>query len=119
VGSKEEVSFTAADLVRAADQDRVADNGRESIDLSTELDLDNLTLLQCSCGLLSVSLQRSVGGDVGARRDGGAVANALGDLLALVDLGRLFLQKLVAALTELYDVGIRLDPSCSWSARRM
>lgn len=116
---QEEVCFTAADLVRGADQDRVANDGGEAIDLSTELNLDDLALLQGDCGFLGIRLQGRVWGDVGARGDGGAVPNALSNLLALVDLGRLFLQKLVTALTELDDVGVCLDPSCSWSAHRM
>lgn len=116
VGGQEEVCFAAGDLIRGADQDGVANNGREAVNLSTELDLDHLALLERGSGLLGVGLQGGVGGDVRAGGDGSAVADALGNLLALVDLGRLFLQQLVAALTELDNVGIGLDPSCSWSA---
>jgi hypothetical protein len=50
------------------------------------LDLDDLSLLQLGGCLFGVGLEGGVWGDVGARRDGGAVSDTLDDLLALVDL---------------------------------
>lgn len=51
---QEEVRFTAADLVRGTDEDGVADNGGKAVDLSAELDLDNLALLQGDSGFLGI-----------------------------------------------------------------
>jgi hypothetical protein len=45
------------------------------------------------------------------------VANALGNLLSLVDLGYLLFKKLVAALTELDNVGALGTPSYAGSVR--
>lgn len=41
------------------------------------------------------------------------MSNALENLLALVDLGNLLGQERVAALTELDNVGVRSNPSCT------
>lgn len=91
--------------------DRIADNGTKSIDLCTELNLCSLSSLECNLGLFSVGCQRSVGRYVGARRDGARVRDALEDLLALVDLGNLIVQELVAALADLNDLGALDAPS--------
>jgi hypothetical protein len=111
VCSEQEIGFLSSDLAGGADQDVVADNGAETVDLSAELNLDNLSSLECGCGLLGVGLEGSVWGDVSARRDGGAVTNALEHLFATVDLGDLFVEQLVAALAELDDAGALSDPS--------
>lgn len=87
--SQNEICLPSGDLVGSSDNDIVANDRAEAIDLGTELDLDNLSLLQCDSGFLCIGLEGCVRGDVGARRDGGAVSNALEDLLALVDLGDL------------------------------
>jgi hypothetical protein len=75
------------------------------------LDLDHLSFLQCGSGLLGVGLERGVRGDIGARRNGGAMTDALENLLALVDLANLFSEQSITTLTEFNDAGIRLDPS--------
>ena len=76
------------------------------------MNLDDLAGLQCGARLLAVGLERSVRCDVRAGRDGGAVTNALGDLLSSVDLADLLFEELVAALAELDDAGALRDPSC-------
>lgn len=111
VCSQNEISFATSDFSRVTDNDIVANDSAETVDLSTELDFDNFALLECCGGLLGVGLEGRVGSDVGARRDGGAVSNALLDLFALVDLGDFLFQKLVAALTELDNVSIGGNPS--------
>jgi hypothetical protein len=111
VCSQDEVCLPSSDLLRAADDYIVANDCAEAIDLGTELDLDDLSLLQLGGCLFGVGLEGCVWGDVGARRDGGAVADALDDLLALVDLSNFLLQELVTALAELDDAGVSRDPS--------
>jgi hypothetical protein len=77
------------------------------------LDLDNLSCLECGGSFLGIGLKWSVGSDVGARRDGCAVSNALENFLAFVDLGNFLSQKSITALTKLDDAGVLFDPSCS------
>jgi hypothetical protein len=81
-------------------QNRVANNGTESVNLGTKLDLDGLALLDLDSGLSLVALQGRVRGDIGAGGDGRGVGEALVDLLAAVDLGNLLLEKLVALLAD-------------------
>jgi hypothetical protein len=50
------------------------------------LDLDDLSLLQCSGGFLGIGFERRVRRNVGAWGDGRAVSDTLQYLLALVDL---------------------------------
>lgn len=113
VGSQHQVGLAALNHITGANNDGVAHNGGEAIDLGAQLDLDGLASLQRRRSLLGVGLEGRVGGDVGAGGDGGAVADALGDLLALVDLGDLLLEQLVAALAKLDDVGALSAPSCA------
>jgi hypothetical protein len=89
VCSQNEIRLPPRNLFRAADDYVVANNCAEAIDLGTQLDLDDLSLLQFCGGFFGVGLEGCVWGDVGARRDGGAVSNTLDDLLALVNLGDL------------------------------
>jgi hypothetical protein len=125
VGSENEISLTTGHNVLGVllgNDKHVANNGSESIDLSTELDLDDLTGLQNDLGFGGVGHQRGVGSDVGARGDGSRVGDTfaevriwirlfwdwekltLSDLLALVDLGDLLFEKLVTLLTDLDDL---------------
>ena len=108
---QDEICLTSSDFIRLADNYIVTNNGTEAIDLGAQLDLDNLSFLQCRGGLLGVGLEWCVWGDVGARRNGSAVSNALWDLLALVNLGNFLLQKLVTSLTELDNAGVGGNPS--------
>lgn len=89
VCSQKEICLASGDFLSGANNDIVANNCAETIDLGAQLNLDNLSLLQCRGGFLGVGLEWCVWGDVGAWGDGGAVSNALHDLLALVDLGNL------------------------------
>lgn len=109
VCSCQKIRSLASDL---ANDDVVADNGSEAIDLSTELDLNDLAGLQRGGRLLTIGLERSVRCDVRAGRNGGAVTNALGDLLSPVDLADLLFEELVTALAELNNAGALRDPSC-------
>lgn len=61
--------------VAVGDNDHVANDGTEAIDLSTKLDLGDLTGLQGGLGLLSVGHQGSVGSHIGAGRDRGGVSD--------------------------------------------
>lgn len=111
MGSQHQVRIPSRHFAPFTNQDGITNNGREAIDLSTKLDLDRLALLQCRGGLFGIGLQGRVRSDVGAWGDGCAVSNALGNLLALVDLGYLLFKKLVAALAELNNVGALGTPS--------
>lgn len=116
VGGEDKVSLATLEFaigvgLRRGNNDRVADNGTKTIDLSTELDLDALGSLELDGGLLGVRLEGSVGGDERAGRDGGRVSNTLCDLLALVDLGDLLLEELVTLLADLDDLGTLSAPS--------
>lgn len=109
VGSELEVGSAAGDL--AANDDSVADNGTEAINLSTELDLHSLSGLEGGLGLLRVGHERGVGSDVCAGRNSARVGDTLDDALALVDLGNLLLEELVALLADLNDLGALGAPS--------
>lgn len=109
VGSELQVGGAASDL--AANNDGVADNGTEAINLSTELDLDSLAGLEGGLGLLRVGHERGVGSDVCAGRNSARVGDTLDDALALVDLGDLLLEELVALLADLNDLGALGAPS--------
>lgn len=108
VVGENQVSIAALDnivgLVLGRGNDGVANYGAEAIDLSTELDLDGLTGLDLDSSLLLVGGQGSVGGDETGGRDGSGVGEALGDLLAAVDLGKLLLDELVALLADVDDL---------------
>jgi hypothetical protein len=138
---KQEVSFAAGDdILRSfwsGNNNAVTDNGSESVNLGTQLNLNDLSSLQGRVCLFRVRDQRSVWGHVRARRDRCGVSKTfsqkkslsiqmipsyslqmhslprtLGDLLALVDLGNFLLQELVTLLTELYNLRSFSAPSC-------
>lgn len=109
VGSELQVGSAAGDL--AANDDGVADNCTKAIDLSAELDLHGLAGLESGLGLLGVRHQRGVGSDECAGRNGARVGDTLGDALALVDLGDLLVEELVALLADLDDLGALSAPS--------
>jgi hypothetical protein len=109
VGSELQVGGAASDL--AANNDGVADNSTEAIDLSTELDLHRLAGLEGSLSLLRIGHERGVGSDVCAGRNSARVGDTLGDVLALVDLGNLLLEELVTLLADLNDLGTLGAPS--------
>jgi hypothetical protein len=116
VSGEDKVSLAALEFavgvgLGRGNNDRVADNGTEAINLSTELDLDALGSLELDGGLLSVGLEGSVGGDESAGRDGGGVSDTLCDLLALVDLCDLLLEELVTLLADLDNLGALSAPS--------
>jgi hypothetical protein len=75
VGSQHQVGVLALDdidgVLLGRDDDGVADNGGEAVDLSTELDLDRLSLLELYGSILLVGPEWGVGSDVRAGRDGG------------------------------------------------
>lgn len=81
VGCDNEVSLTASDNVLGSalggNYNHVTDDGSEAINLSSQLDLDNLSSLQGRLGLGGVRDERSVGSDIGARRDSGRVRDTL------------------------------------------
>lgn len=135
MSSKHQVGGLALDdvglLVLGRDDDGVAENRGEAIDLGTKLDLDRLALLELYGSLLLVRLQGGVRGDVGAGRDGGRVSKTcatpvsagptcrsraarassgeealvtLGDLLSSPDLGDLLLEQLVALAADVGDL---------------
>lgn len=76
------------------------------------MDLDNLTSLECSLRLFSVGFQWSVWSDICAWRNSGAVADTLGDLLALEDLGDFFLEEFVSLLADLNNLCALDTESC-------
>jgi len=79
VGRKNQVGLAASDNllggVLLANDKHVTDDGSKAIDLSTQLDLDDLAGLQGGLGLGGIGHQRSVGSHIGARRDGSGVGN--------------------------------------------
>lgn len=79
VGCKDQIGLAAGDNflggVLLGNDNHVTDDGSESIDLSTQLDLGDLAGLQGSLGLGGIGLKRSVGSHIGARRDSGGVGN--------------------------------------------
>lgn len=78
VSREEKVGGAAGDLLALAggDDDGVADDGAEAVDLSTELDLHDLAGLQGDSSLFRLGDERSVGRDIGAGRDGRGVSEA-------------------------------------------
>lgn len=133
MGSQHQVGGLALDdvglLVLGRDDDGVAKNRGEAIDLGTKLDLDRLALLELYGSLLLVRLQGGVRGDIGARRDGGRVSKTcatpvsagptcsnravraswgalvtLGDLLSTPDLGDLLLKQLITLAADVGDL---------------
>ena len=96
---------------RTANNDSVADNRAEAIDLGTELDLDGLAGAELGLSLFGVGDERRIGRDVGARRDGARVRDTLGDALALEYLGDFIVEELVALLADLNDLGAFGAPS--------
>lgn len=113
VVGKDQIGSAASDLVASlvfgGGDDGVTDDGTETIDLGTKLDLDSLAILDLGAGLSLVGGERSVGGDVGRRGDGGGVGETLVDLLSSVDLGDLFLDELVSLLADIDNFGSRND----------
>lgn len=77
VGGENQIGGAASDgsilLVLGGSQDGVANNGTETINLSTKLDLDGLSGLDFLVGLGLVGGQGGVGSDIGGGRDGGGV----------------------------------------------
>lgn len=78
VGSEDQVSRAASDLLVGAGKDGVADNSTEAIDLSTKLDLDGLSGLDLLVGLSLVGGEGSVGSDIGSGGDGGGMGETFG-----------------------------------------
>lgn len=80
VVGQDQISGAASDglsgLVLGGSDDSVANDGAEAIDLSTELDLDGLSLLDLDTGLSLVGGKGSVGSDVGRGGDRGGVGEA-------------------------------------------
>lgn len=80
MGRQHKIGILALDdvglLVLGRDDDCVAENRGESIDLGTKLDLDRLALLELYDGLLLVGLQGGVGSDIRAGRNRGRVSKA-------------------------------------------
>lgn len=141
VSSDNKVSLTAGDDllggVLLGDDVHVTDNSSESINLGTELDLDDLASLQSDLGLGGIGHKGSVGSDIGAGRDGSGVRDTfypqldftvrkfisrknqknleptLGDLLALVDLGDFLIEELVTLLANLDDL-LALNTQSYW-----
>lgn len=78
--SQDQVGIATSDglasLVLGLGDDSVADDGTEAIDLSTELDLDGLALLDLDTSLGLVGAKGSVGSDVGRGGDSGRVREA-------------------------------------------
>jgi hypothetical protein len=113
VVGKDQIGSAASDLlaglVFGGSDDGVTDDGTETIDLSTKLDLDGLAILNLGAGLSLVGGERSVGGDVGRRGDSGGVRETLVNLLSSVDLGDLFLDELVSLLADIDNLGSRND----------
>lgn len=77
VVGKNQIGSAASDLlaglVLGSSNHGVTDNGAETIDLGTKLDLDSLAILDLGTGLSLVGGERSVGSDVGRGGDGGGV----------------------------------------------
>jgi hypothetical protein len=77
VVGKDQIGSAASDLlaglVLGSSNHGITDNGAETIDLGTKLDLDSLAILDLGTGLSLVGGERSVGSDVGRRGDGGGV----------------------------------------------
>ena len=138
VGCDNQISLTASDNILGGvlrgNDNHVTDNGSEAIDLSTQLDLDDLTGLQGSLGLGGVGHKGGVGCHIGARRDGSRVRDTwdhrcvsipvaewhscrnqptFGDLLALVDLGNFLIEELVTLLADLDDLLALEAHSCT------
>jgi hypothetical protein len=116
VGSKDEVSLAALEFaigvgLGRGNNDRVADNGAEAVNLSTKLDLDTLGGLEFDNGLIGIALQGSVWSDKGAGRDGGGVGDTLDNLLSLVDLCNLLLKQLVTLFANVNNLGALSAPS--------
>lgn len=116
VGCQKQVGLAVRELAILVgfrgNNNRVADNGTEAINLCTELDLDYFCSLQFDYSFLGVALQWGVWRNVRAWRNGGRVRDSLGNLLALVDLGDFILEELVALLADLNDLGALDAPSC-------
>lgn len=87
VVGKDQIGSAASDLVASlvfgGGDDGVTDDGTETIDLGTKLDLDSLAILDLGAGLSLVGCERSVGGDVGRRGDGGGVRETFSAALAM------------------------------------
>lgn len=89
VSSDNEVRLAAGHNILGillTDDDHIANDGTESIDLGTELDLDNLTGLQDSLGLGGIGQEGGVGSDIGAGGDSGRVRDTLFNIRIKVGL---------------------------------
>jgi hypothetical protein len=110
VSGKQQVCVPPRNL--ASDNDIVANNCAESVNLCAELDLDDLTGLEDGLCFLEVGFERGVGRDVGAWGDGDGVAGTLCDFLALEDLGYFFRKECVAFFAEINDNCAVCAPFC-------
>lgn len=85
VSCDNQVGLTACDnilgRVLPGNDHHITDNGSEAIDLSTQLDLDDLTGLQGGLGLGGIGHQGGVGSHIGARRDGSRVGDTFSSLI--------------------------------------
>lgn len=57
VSTQKKICLLSSDLAGCANNNVVANNSSEAIDLSAQLDLDDLAGLQCGAGLLSIGLE--------------------------------------------------------------
>ena len=74
MGSQDQVCG-AGIILTAGDDDVIANDRSETIDLCTELDLNHIASVQGNGGLGLVGLERGIWGDEGGRRDGGGVGD--------------------------------------------
>lgn len=74
VGSQDQVRGAGL-ILAAGDDDVVANDCSETVDLGTELDLDHITGVQDNLGLGLVGLERGIWGDERRRGDGGRVGD--------------------------------------------
>lgn len=74
IRSQKQVGLSPRELVvlilLGRDDDRITDNGTESINLRSELNLDDVVWLQYRVRFLGVGREWGVGSDEGAWRDG-------------------------------------------------
>ena len=123
VSSEHQISDAGLVLLGLSwDNDGVADNRSEAINLGTKLDLDNIAGLESDGGLGLIRLEWGIWGNESIWRDSGWVRDAwnmsvdlvsvcqmlgqhtLGDLLSSVNLCNLLLEDLVSLLADVYDL---------------
>lgn len=74
MGSQNQVCGAAL-ILAAGDNDVIANDRSEAIDLCTELDLDHIASVQGNSGLSLVGLERGIWSDERGWRDGGRVGD--------------------------------------------